>query len=114
MELDSSDGLNIVNILKLSNLYILKCLKWSILCYVNCILKKKKAVSTRNLTVASDRISFLKWIYWLIKRGFFFLSSTIQFQAWMDQGAQVISSDWRAPPLGSGFFCIGFIFKQAE
>lgn len=42
MELDSSDGLNIVNILKLSNLYILKCLKWSILCYVNCILKKKK------------------------------------------------------------------------
>ena len=72
MELDSSDGLNIVNILKLSNLYILKCLKWSILCYVNCILKKKKAVSTRNLTVASDRISFLKWIYWLIKRGFFF------------------------------------------
>lgn len=76
--------------------------------------KKKKAVSTRNLAVASDRTSFLKWIYWLIKRGVFFLSSTTQFQAWMDQGAQVISSDWRAPPLGSGFFCIGFILKQAE
>ena len=41
-------------------------------------LKKKKAVSTRNLAVASDRTIFLKWIYWLIKRGFFFfLSSTI-------------------------------------
>ena len=43
MELDSSDGFDIVNILKLSNLYILKCLKWSILCYVACILKKKKS-----------------------------------------------------------------------
>ena len=37
-----------------------------------------------------------------------------QFQAWMDQGAQVISSDWRAPRLGSGFFGIGFILKQPE
>ena len=32
----------------------------------------------------------------------------------MDQGAQVISSDWRAPRLGSGFFGIGFILKQPE
>lgn len=57
MELDSSDGFDVVNILKLSNLYILKCFKWSILCYVACIFKKK-AVSMRNLAFASDRTSF--------------------------------------------------------
>lgn len=48
MELDSSDGFNIVNILKLSNLYILKCLKWSILCYVACILKKKNCFNEES------------------------------------------------------------------
>lgn len=57
MELDSSDGFDVVNILKLSNLYILKCFKWSILCYVACIFKKK-AVSMRNPAFASDRTSF--------------------------------------------------------
>lgn len=33
----------------------------------------------------------------------------------MDQGVQIISSGWRALPLESAFFCIGFILipKQA-
>ena len=58
MELDSSDGLNIVNILKLSNLYILKCLKWSILCYVNCILKKKKLFQPGILQLQVTELAF--------------------------------------------------------
>ena len=57
-----------------------------------------------------DLLAHLKEVFFF----FFFFKLNEQFQAWMDQGAQVISSDWRAPRLGSGFFGIGFILKQPE